>query len=133
MSRKSICSCGQLSAEVVGEAATVAICFCQECQRRTGSIFGYSGYWDDANVMIKGVSKSWSRISDAGRWLEFHFCETCGSTIWWRSEFQPKRIGLALGNMEQTGLAPAAAVWTSRRVDWIDRIDELECFAEGRV
>jgi len=35
--RVARCSCGSLRAETVGEPIIVVTCFCEECQRRTGS------------------------------------------------------------------------------------------------
>ena len=55
--RIASCSCGALSTKVYGEPFTVAICSCEECQRRTGSAFGYSGYWDEAGVEIEGDNR----------------------------------------------------------------------------
>ncbi|MBF9030042.1 aldehyde-activating protein [Rhodobacterales bacterium HKCCE3408] len=133
MTRHSTCSCGQLTADVTGEPFAVALCSCEECQRRTGSAFGFSGYWMEENVAISGESKAWARISAVGRRLEFHFCPTCGSTIWWVAEFLPGRIGLALGNMDHAGLTPVVRVWDKRRADWLDHLDRMDVFEEGRL
>jgi len=38
--RLASCSCGQLTAQVVGEPVRISICHCLACQRRTGSVFG---------------------------------------------------------------------------------------------
>lgn len=133
MTRHSTCSCGQLTVEITGEPFSVAVCSCEECQRRTGSAFGYSGYWEVKDVAVTGLSTAWARTSAVGRRLEFHFCPTCGSTIWWQADFLPGKIGLALGNMDHTDLTPVVMVWNKRRADWLDHLDQITSFAEGRL
>jgi hypothetical protein len=75
MERKASCSCGQLSVSVKGEPKIVAVCNCLECQKRTGSVFGVSSYFDDEQVIIKsGKSNFYRRTSDAGLSVEQSFC-----------------------------------------------------------
>ena len=132
-SRKASCSCGALTVTVGGEPVSVAICSCEECQRRTGSAFGYTGYWDEADVAIQGESTAWSRVSPVGRRLEFHFCPVCGSTVWWRAEFLAGKLGIALGNFADGSLfAPTVAVWDKRRHPWLADLSGLKVHAEGR-
>ena len=131
--RKASCSCGALSVGLRGEPVTVAMCSCEECQRRTGSAFGYSGYWEETAATIAGASKAWSRVSAVGRTLEFHFCPVCGSTVWWRAEFLAGKIGIALGNVDDgVGLTPSVAVWDKRRHPWLVSLSELKTYPEGR-
>src|SRR5215471_7461464 len=40
MTRMARCRCGALHAEVSGDPIRVIVCHCDECQRRTGSVFG---------------------------------------------------------------------------------------------
>ena len=97
MSRIAHCSCGSLRAEVTGEPALVAACHCTECQRRTGSPFGVSTYFQKEQVSVEGPSKVYVRGSDSGRKPECHFCPDCGSTVFWYSERNPDLIGIAFG------------------------------------
>ncbi len=131
--RMASCSCGALTVSVEGEPFSVAICSCEECQRRTGSAFGYTGYWDDAGVKVEGESTAWSRISAVGRQLEYHFCRVCGSTVWWRAEFLPGKTGVALGNFADGSLfTPTVAVWDKRRHPWLGSVGGLTTYPEGR-
>ena len=131
--RRVACSCGALGARLSGEPFSAAVCSCSDCQRRTGSAFGYSGYCDEQHVEISGDSRAWSRVSELGRRLEFHFCPVCGSTICWRAEFMPGRIGIALGNITQGDAPlPTVAIWDRRRHGWLGDLDFTECYLEGR-
>ncbi len=39
--------------------------------------------------------------SDAGRWIEAEFCETCGTTVTWTLEFLPDYRGIAGGTFDE--------------------------------
>ena len=69
--RLASCSCGQLTAQVVGEPVRISICHCLACQRRTGSVFGEQARFPRENVSISGVSTEYVRVGDEGNALIF--------------------------------------------------------------
>ena len=77
--RLASCSCGQLTAQVVGEPVRVSICHCLACQRRTGSVFGQQARFRRENVSLSGTSSEHVRVGDEGSRVRFHFCPSCGS------------------------------------------------------
>jgi hypothetical protein len=119
--RTASCACGQLKVHVSGEAPIVASCNCTQCQKRTGSVFGVSGYFGKAQITsIEGEHKLFSRSSDAGRQLEFHFCPACGSTVFWTAEAFPEMVGVAAGAFADPEFpAPTVAVWTAHKHPWV--------------
>lgn len=122
MERMAQCACGQLSVTVEGEPDPVAICSCTSCQRRTGSAFGISTYFEKDQVKsIKGNRRDYRRSSDSGRWIEYHFCPECGATVYWTLEFFPNRIGVGAGSFTDPNFPkPVAAVWCATKINWID-------------
>jgi hypothetical protein len=85
-----------------GEPRRVSACACRWCQRRTGSAFGISVYFDKADVSFsQGVMRKYRFNSDAGRWIEAEFCETCGTTVTWTLEFLPDYRGIAGGTFDE--------------------------------
>ena len=94
MTRIAHCCCGALRAEVTGQVPRVAICHCMECQRRTGSAFGFVAFFPREQVRTEGPSKVYVRRSDAGRKVEFHFCPDCGASVFWYAEFRPDHVGI---------------------------------------
>ena len=131
--RTARCGCGGLTATTTGDPVFVAMCSCTACQRRTGAAFGLSSYWEDAQVTITGEPKSFRRTSERGRWFEQKFCPTCGTVLWWLSEFQPGRIGIAVGCFADPGFpGPEIAVWNTTRHPWLDRLGELPTHDEQR-
>ena len=87
--RLASCSCGQLTAQVVGEPVRVSICHCLACQRRTGSVFGQQARFRRENVSLSGTSSEYVRVGDEGSRVRFHFCPNCGSTVY----YEPDRRG----------------------------------------
>ncbi|MDE2007209.1 MAG: GFA family protein [Rhodospirillales bacterium] len=118
--RVAACACGQLRAVCAGAPPRVFLCACTQCQRRTGSMFGVSAFFDRAQVRIEGTAKRWRRSSDSGRHLTFGFCPECGGTVFWEAEVDPDSIGIAAGTFADPGFPkPQLALWTETKCDWV--------------
>ena len=119
--RTASCACSQLNLKVTQEPQIVAICSCRQCQLRTGSVYSTHAFFPQSGVTIEGDSKSFTRSSDSGREVTFHFCPTCGSTVFWHAEARPDAVGIASGCF--TGgpelPAPVAGVFIGDKADWV--------------
>jgi hypothetical protein len=73
------------------------MCFCKDCQRRTGSAASVHSYYPEAAVIIDGTLKTYSRPGDTGCFVNFNFCPDCGSTISWTAEASPGSVGVSVG------------------------------------
>src|SRR6516162_50925 len=73
MTRTAHCSCGALRVEVSADPDAVVACYCGECQRRTGSVFGVGAYFKKEHVRAEGPSKIYVRDGQEGRKLRMHF------------------------------------------------------------
>jgi hypothetical protein len=78
MTRVAHCCCGALRAEVNGDPVLVQVCHCIECQRRTGSVFGVSSFFQKSEVQTSGRSKVYVREGQEGRKLRLHFVPNAG-------------------------------------------------------
>ena len=74
MTRIARCSCGSLRAEVSGDPIHVIACHCDDCQRRTGSVFGAGAYYKKEQVQINGPDKAFVRPGPEKRTVTNHFC-----------------------------------------------------------
>jgi len=95
--RLASCSCGQLTAQVVGEPVRVSICHCLACQRRTGSAFGQQARFRRENVSLSGRSSEYARVGDEGSRIRFHFCPQCGSTVYYEPEGLEEYLAIPVG------------------------------------
>jgi len=130
--RTARCSCGALRIEAEGEPDIVALCHCQECQRRTGAPFGVAAFYEADKVRVSGDANVWERSTE-GRKLSFRFCPVCGSTVYWRTDFYPTRIAIAVGAFADPHFpAPMRAVFEVTRHDWVALPDDMPGMLEGR-
>ena len=117
--RRAACSCGQLHLTIAGEPLRISMCHCLECQRRTGAVISNQARFPREQVTIVGKATAWMRTAESGNALTFHFCPTCGSTVYWENEGFPGYVAVAIGNFADPNfLAPTIAVWEESRHSW---------------
>jgi hypothetical protein len=125
--RLASCSCGQLTAQVVGEPVRISICHCLACQRRTGSVFGQQARFLREGVSISGVSSEYVRTGDEGSRIKFHFCPRCGSTVYYEPEGLEEFLAIPVGAFADPGFpAPRVSVYESRKHEWVVTPPEAE-------
>lgn len=106
MTRTATCSCGQLSIACEAEPVRVSVCHCLACQKRTGSAFGSAAFFPKEAAAIRRDSRIWERKGESGLGAVFHFCPTCGSTVFWFPEFRPDRVAVAIGGFADPAFPP---------------------------
>ncbi len=117
--RHAACACGRLRVSCEGDPVRVSVCHCLECQRRTGSVFGVSARFPKDRVAVEGTSTTWSRPADSGNDVTFHFCPTCGTTVYWRLQQFPDVIAVAVGAFADSSFpSPRHSVYERRRHAW---------------
>lgn len=97
--RTARCSCGGISVTVRGEPVINGVCHCNDCKRRTGAPCGWSAYFaDDQIVSRTGAPKVRELAGDVPHLRQRrHFCDDCGTMLFWTVEAQPDRTGIAGG------------------------------------
>ncbi len=95
----------------------VSVCHCLACQRRTGSAFGVQARFAASDVAIEGASQAFVRAGDSGKSITFHFCPSCGSTVYWEvAGF----IAVAVGAFaDPSFLEPTLSVYEARKHAWV--------------
>jgi len=123
MEHVASCSCGQLELNYNGEIRKTSLCHCLECQKRTGSAFGYQARFEKNKVSIRGSSTEYVRVGDAGGRIRFHFCPQCGSTVFWYIDVEGffESIIVALGAFADPTLPePTFSVYKARKHSWVE-------------
>jgi hypothetical protein len=121
---------------VVGEPVRVAVCNCDFCQKRTGSVFQVGAYFaEDQFVEIRGDVKGYNGLevdgvpAVGGRSGTYYFCPTCGSTVYWDADFGLR--GVAVGNFVDPSFpAPTIETWTCLRHYWVPPVPGAAQFEE---
>ncbi|MEM7225952.1 MAG: GFA family protein [Pseudomonadota bacterium] len=125
------CACGAVRYKTTADPQRVSLCSCTWCQKRTGSAFGISCYFEKPDVeLLQGERKSYRVTSDAGRWLEAEFCVACGSTVTWTLELFPDYRGIAGGTFDQPTFwyTLQRYVYTRSKPEWLEAPEGVECF-----
>lgn len=119
MVRTAQCCCGACRIEVEGEPTMNGVCHCNDCKKRTGSAFGWSTYFHNAQVVCRNGPFSEYVVPSqypATRW----FCSACGSTLFWKTDYFPEQTGFAGGCFVETPLPdPTFTASVDKRLDWI--------------
>ncbi|UPT61875.1 MAG: GFA family protein [Hyphomonadaceae bacterium JAD_PAG50586_4] len=124
--RLATCSCGQLRVTCEGEPVRISICHCLECQKRTGSVFAAQARFARTDVTIAGDSAQWTRRGDEGGAATFHFCATCGATLYWLPQDVSDLIYVATGAFaDPTFPPPTVSVYEERQHKWTANIGAL--------
>lgn len=127
--RLASCSCGQLSARVIGDPVRVSVCHCLACQRRTGSAFGQQARFAREQVEVAGQSAAFVRKGDEGSSATFHFCPHCGSTVYFAAEGLEAYVTIPVGAFADPAFpAPTVSVYEERMHGWIVPPREAEHF-----
>jgi len=117
--RTATCSCGQLRVTCEGEPIRISICHCLACQKRTGSTFGVQARWPRDAVTIEGRSTTFVRIGDSGGGATFHFCPTCGTSVYYEINEMPDVVAVPVGGFADPEFPPPRiSVYESRMHRW---------------
>ncbi len=97
----------------------LSMCHCLDCQRRTGSVYGFQARFPRTAVTITGVATAFTRKADSGNDLTFHFCPTCGSTVYWEPADSPDLIAVAVGAFADPSFPPPKiSIYETRCHGW---------------
>jgi hypothetical protein len=118
--RQASCSCGKLTVSAMGEPVRISICHCLACQKRTGSSYGSNARFPVERASIAGESAEYRRTGDSGSEITFHFCKSCGSTVYWQIDKVPDLMAIAVGAFADPDFpAPRFSVYENRKHPWI--------------
>ncbi len=113
------CACGQLTATTTADPIRTVACHCHACRTRTGSAFSLNTRFAADAVTTQGPSKSFTRTGDEGSKITYHFCPTCGVTVWYQNDQIPG-VMIPGGALAPADLpTPALSVYDVRRPDWL--------------
>ncbi|MEX1352052.1 MAG: GFA family protein [Desulfobacterales bacterium] len=135
---KASCRCGNLTVSYEGPVPQRrTLCHCNSCQLRTGSAFSIQARLPRDKSIIEGKSSEWIYPNDPGKELSyrscdsggatFHFCPTCGTTVYWDIASDPEIIGVALGTITDSSFpAPVISAFEAYGYPWAMAPEDLE-------
>lgn len=83
-------------------------------------MFGIAAFFRRDTVEPQGPTRSYTRPSDSGHDVTFHFCPECGSTVYWEPARKPELIGVAVGAFADPAFpVPSQQVYVEFRHPWV--------------
>ncbi len=120
ITRTASCACGQLQMACEGDPLLVGQCHCKTCQRRTGSAFGLGAFFAPEQITVSGESAEYVQVGGSGKNIRQHFCQTCGSTVYWFPEKLPGRVAVAVGAFADPDFPPPdKSVFEETKHPWL--------------
>ena len=134
--RTALCACGRVQVKVDAEPLAVVICHCDFCQKRTGSVFQVCAYFSpDQPIEFSGETKVYNGVeidgvaTALGDAISYHFCPTCGSTVYWVIEGERAAVAIAVGNFVDPGFqTPVMELYVNMRHGWVPAVASAEQF-----
>lgn len=77
-------------------------------------------FYLSARTSVVGPAHKYTRRGDSGLPVEFHFCPTCASTVFWYPACRPGWVGIAIGCLDDKSLRPQQAVYEESRLSWVN-------------
>jgi hypothetical protein len=85
--------------------------------------------WPRGFVRASGDSREYVRVSDDGNAVTFHFCQNCGSTVYYWIKDMPDVVAVAVGAFaDPTFQAPQYSVYEMRKHAWVSVPEDAEHF-----
>lgn len=130
------CFCGHVTYEAEINPKHVAICYCTDCQRHSGSAYSVAvAVAPDKFRLTAGTLKSVDRIADSGTRRAMTFCPECGTRIYGMVLDNPAAsFTIRIGTVNQRAdLEPKSQVWCSSRMPWVKLIEGIPAHARNFV
>jgi len=120
------CLCGAVRCEAKGELPGMAICYCTDCQKQTGSAFLEVIVVPDDTIAVAGETRSYAKQGDSGRTLTRRFCLTCGTVVAMTSERLPNKTLIMGGTLDDTkSLRPRMALFCGSAQPWMQENPDI--------
>jgi hypothetical protein len=123
------CLCGSVRYSGDAEPALVAICHCRDCQKFTGSAFGFLILVPKDALELQGTLKTFSSLADSGKPILRHFCPECGSSVSEEPSIRPGFVLINGGTLDDPTIKPSMEIYCDRELPWV-QLGDMQRFAE---
>jgi hypothetical protein len=126
------CLCGKVRYQITQLSDNIANCFCEMCQKSSGSAFATFAavdhdhlQWLQGQASIKEYQSS--HIASRG------FCQECGCNLYYRVAQTGSPYEIALGTLDQEpAQKPNANIYCESKREWAKEVEQLPSFNQGR-
>jgi len=116
------CLCGAVRLSLIGAPKRVGLCHCMDCRKHHGAVFYAAAVFAPEAVTITGTTHNYQ---------DRHFCPTCGSSVFARSDDE---VEMHLGALDRPSRwPPSYEIWAPRREAWLPEFPNTETLPKNRV
>ncbi len=116
------CLCGDVRFTLDGALRPAIGCHCGQCRKHSGHYWAATSVAEDGLHFETDAGLSWYRASDTAK---RGFCQTCGSTLFWKPD-NAARYVVSMGTLEMpTGLSLSTHVFVADKGDYYKIADGL--------
>ncbi len=96
------CLCGRIRYRVSEQPERVSFCHCRYCQRGRGAAYAVEAIFSFEHFdLLQGDPKSYAHKSEgSGKIIQAHFCNNCGSGLYYSFERFPQILGIHAGTFD---------------------------------
>ncbi len=129
------CQCGKVKYESTSAPQSLNVCYCNECQRQSGSAFGLSLVVPSSGFKLAEESRDFvtrfERKADSGRMRGGMFCSACGVRLWHFNPENSEWITIKAGTLDQkVDFSAAQHIWCKSKLPGIVIPDSAEVYDE---
>jgi hypothetical protein len=111
----------------------LGVCHCRNCQKFTGSAFGFFVGVPQAALEIQGVLKIFAKPGDSGKLIVRRFCPECGSSVVEEPSGRPDLVIINGGTLDDpTSVTLTREIYCDRELPWV-RLGGMQRFAKMPV
>ncbi len=120
---KGSCLCGGVEFELSGTLRNSVACHCVQCRKTSGHYVSATQVGPEQLTLIKDETLQWYRSSPPA---ERGFCNTCGSSLFWRHDNDRGAISVMSGTLDApTGIHTEKHIFVADKGDYYDIADGL--------
>jgi len=124
------CACGGVRYRVDAKLRAVVNCHCEPCRRITGHFLAATTTDVGSVVFISDDTLRWY---DSTATVQYGFCGTCGSMLFWRASDRPDQISITAGTLDTpTGLTTSIALFGDIASDYHQLDETIETLPGDR-
>jgi len=118
------CACEGVRYRIKTKPRNIINCHCEPCRRMTGHFMAATQVQIDEIVFESEDKLVWYDSTDT---VQYGFCGTCGSTLFWRASDKADQLSIAAGTLDTpTGLVTTRALFGDSASDYHRLDDQLE-------
>lgn len=132
--RRGRCSCGRVTFRLSGDPIFTNNCYCEQCQRQTGSTSIVNACYESWRVeLLAGhLRETFLKTGSRGEQIVYS-CDKCCVAVWSHYPRMGRRaMAVRVGALvDARDIVPDACIFVSEKPDWVSLPEKIPAFDKG--